>query len=80
VLDLWQTGQPTKNGFHDGGKLETRRSRLRIRGVTYYWSKHREYLKFIDLPKRTTQPVELATGLIQLSPEDSNVLKSNGCV
>jgi len=47
-------------------------------GNTYYWSKHREYLKFIDLPKRTTQPLELATGLIQLSSEDRNVLESNG--
>jgi hypothetical protein len=47
-------------------------------GTTYYWSKHREYLKFIDLPKRMTQPLELATGLIQLSPEDRNVLRSNG--
>src|SRR6266446_4687292 len=46
-------------------------------GNTYYWSKHREYLKFIDLPKRVAQPLELATGLIQLSPEDSNMLKSN---
>jgi hypothetical protein len=27
---------------------------------TYYWSKHLEFLKFIDLPRRTPQRVELA--------------------
>ncbi len=78
VLDLWQTGQPTKTEFTTVGNWRQDGRDSVFEGVTYYWSKHREYLKFIDLPKRTTQPVELATGLIQLSPEDSNVLKSNG--
>ncbi len=78
VLDLWQTGQPTKTDFTTVGNWRQDGRDSVFEGVTYYWSKHREYLKFIDLPKRTTQPVELATGLIQLSPEDSNVLKSNG--
>jgi hypothetical protein len=30
------------------------------RGQTYTWSKHHEFLKIIDLPRRTTQPLELA--------------------
>jgi hypothetical protein len=31
-------------------------------GETYYWSKHREFVKFIDLPaRRTNLPFELAT-------------------
>lgn len=30
------------------------------RGQTYAWSKHHEFLKIIDLPRRTTQPLELA--------------------
>jgi len=29
-------------------------------GETYLWSKHVEFLKFIDLPRRTAQPLELA--------------------
>jgi hypothetical protein len=29
-------------------------------GETYYWSKHREFEKFIDLPRHTPQPLELA--------------------
>ena len=30
------------------------------RGQTYTWSKHHEFLKIIDLPSRTAQPLELA--------------------
>jgi hypothetical protein len=30
------------------------------RGQTYTWSKHHEFLKVIDLPRRTPQPLELA--------------------
>jgi hypothetical protein len=33
------------------------------RGETYTWSKHHEFLKFIDLPRRTTQALELALAL-----------------
>jgi hypothetical protein len=29
-------------------------------GQTYTWSKHHEFLKIIDLPRRTSQPLELA--------------------
>ena len=29
-------------------------------GDTYTWSKHHEFLKFLDLPRRTVQPLELA--------------------
>jgi len=29
-------------------------------GETYTWSKHHEFLKFFDLPRRTGQPLELA--------------------
>jgi hypothetical protein len=29
-------------------------------GQTYSWSKHHEFLKFVDLPRRSRQPLELA--------------------
>ncbi|MGH7872753.1 MAG: glycosyltransferase [Candidatus Binatia bacterium] len=32
-------------------------------GVRYTWSKHHEFLKFLDLPKRARQPLELALAL-----------------
>jgi hypothetical protein len=31
-------------------------------GETYYWSKHPQFLKFIDLPERIGRPLELALG------------------
>ena len=33
------------------------------RGETYTWSKHHEFLKIIDLPRRTPQPLELALAI-----------------
>ena len=32
-------------------------------GHTYLWSKHHEFLRFIDLPRRVNVPLELATNL-----------------
>jgi len=34
------------------------------KGEVYHWSKHHQFLKFIDLPKRIDQPLELALGSI----------------
>lgn len=36
---------------------------LEWKGETYTWSKHHQFLKFVDLPGRTTQPLELALAL-----------------
>lgn len=78
VLDLWDAAQPAKAEFTTVGNWRQEGRDTLFEGDTYYWSKHREYLKFIDLPRRTTQQLELATGLTQLSSEDRNALKSNG--
>ena len=45
-------------------------------GMTYYWSKHHEWFKFIDLPKRTAQRFELALN-VDL-PEDRAQLEGHG--
>ena len=39
-------------------------------GETYTWSKHHEFLKFIDLPYRTAQPLELAIALKSKTDEE----------
>jgi hypothetical protein len=36
------------------------------KGEVYYWSKHHEWEKFLDLPRRTGQPLELA-----MMPDDA---------
>jgi len=37
---------------------------LEWHGQTYTWSKHHEFLKIIDLPRRTAQPLELALAVM----------------
>jgi hypothetical protein len=56
------------------------------KGKTYTWSKHHEFLKFIDLPRRTAQQIELALALesgngnadrawATLNPEDAEAIR-----
>jgi hypothetical protein len=64
VLDWWEAppGLPagpftTIASWRQSGKD------LEWNGETYTWSKHHEFLKLIDLPRRTVQPLELALAL-----------------
>ncbi len=45
-------------------------------GEVYTWSKHLEFLKFIGLPKRVGQPIELA--LASITKKHIRLLKSHG--
>jgi len=45
-------------------------------GEVYHWSKHHEFLKVIDLPRRTPQPFELALGSYE--PADKQLLEDHG--
>jgi hypothetical protein len=64
VLDLWENGAPSGGGayntittWHNSGKDVV------YRGETYYWTKDREFEKFLDLPLRRSGPFELAAGV-----------------
>ncbi|HEX7213334.1 MAG TPA: hypothetical protein VF578_03915 [Methylomirabilota bacterium] len=64
VLDWWQPapGAPgpsftTVASWRQAGKD------VHWQGQTYTWSKHHEFLKVIDLPRRTRQPLELALAI-----------------
>src|SRR5262249_55741394 len=46
----------------------------------YRWSKHHEYLKLIDLPRRGAPPLELATNLGALDEADRLLLTEHGWV
>jgi hypothetical protein len=63
LLDLWQSGPPSKKEFTTIGNWKQDGRDVQFRGETYYWSKDREFLKFIDLPRRVDQSIELATNL-----------------
>lgn len=78
VLDFWEAGPPSRDEFTTIGNWKQNGRDSEFRGETYYWSKHREYLKFIGLPRCNSQPLELATGLIQLCPGERSLLQANG--
>jgi hypothetical protein len=77
VLDLWQEA-PTLGGpnFTTVGNWKQMWREIRYKNEIYHWSKHYEFMKFIDLPRRTTQPFELA--LSSYEPADKRMLESKG--
>ncbi|HEV8342543.1 MAG TPA: hypothetical protein VGR30_09260 [Candidatus Binatia bacterium] len=63
LLDLWQSGLPSKKEFTTVGNWKQHGREVEYRGEFYHWSKDREFLKFIDLPQRVSQTIELAMNL-----------------
>jgi hypothetical protein len=77
VMDLWE---PYSNGtgpaFTTIGNWRQGRRELVFEGELYRWSKHYEFLKFLDLPARTNQEFELA--LSHYDDADQQLLESKG--
>jgi hypothetical protein len=63
LMDFWESSEPKRDEFTTVGNWKQSGRDLEFLGDTYYWSKHHEFLKFIDLPRRITQTIELATNL-----------------
>ena len=78
LLDLWDSGRPSKPEFTTVCNWKQGGRELEYQGETYHWSKHHEFLKFIDLPRRIDQPIELAMGLTNLAADARQLLQSNG--
>jgi hypothetical protein len=78
VLDLWNGDEDPREGapFTTVGNWRQPYRAVRLDGEAYHWSKHLEFLKFLDLPLRTTQPFELA--LSSYAEEDRSLLETNG--
>jgi hypothetical protein len=76
LLDTWRSATPTKNEFTTVGNWR-QSGDIEFAGQTYYWSKHHEFLKFIDVPRLTAQSIEFATGLGDLAPDERQLLESN---
>lgn len=77
VLDLWDNPYPPDAGapystittWHNKGKS------LTFRGEIYYWTKDREFLKFLDLPRKRSVNFELA---VVVDEETERLLRENG--
>jgi hypothetical protein len=77
VLDFWQ---PYSSGEGDAfttiGNWRQSGQEVRFEGEVYHWSKHYEFLKFLDLPRLTDQAFELALG--KYDDADKQLLESKG--
>ncbi|HKX29161.1 MAG TPA: hypothetical protein VJ302_15810 [Blastocatellia bacterium] len=64
VLDLWNNPQALPGEAYNTITTWRNKGRnIEYRGETYYWTKDREFLKFIDLPVRRPAPFEMAVGV-----------------
>ncbi len=78
LLDVWKDGGPRRSEFTTVCNWRQDGRDVVFRGETYFWSKHHEFLKFIDLPKRLRQRLELAMGLTNIDPAVRRMLRSHG--
>lgn len=81
VLDWWKPNEPSpllpKTGrFTTVSSWQQSGKDIEWNGDTYLWSKHIEFLKFIDLPRLAPQQIELA--LACKDPEVIKLLTSKG--
>jgi hypothetical protein len=78
VLDWWATdGEVGPQGrFTTISSWRQTEKDVEWNGVNYRWSKHRQFLEFIDLPRRAPTPVELALACHE--PEAVTLLRSHG--
>jgi hypothetical protein len=79
VLDLWQPpAAPYCRAFTTVAKWKKSRGQrvICLNGETYQWSKDLEFARFLDLPRRTSQRIELALATV---PEvDVAMLEAHG--
>jgi hypothetical protein len=68
LLDLWQAEAPARHGFSTVANWKQVGLDLPFGSETYLWSKHHEFLKFVDLPQRAALPIELVMNLARRQP------------
>ena len=76
VTDFWKVDAPPGECFTTIANWRQPQRQMTLEGEVYHWSKHHEFLKFMELPKRTAQPFELA--LSSYEESDRTLLKENG--
>ncbi len=77
IMDFWKDyGRGSGEAFTTIGNWRQPWRQATFRGQTYTWSKHSEFLKFINLPSQRPQPFELA--LASYEPADQKQLETKG--
>ena len=77
VMDLWPDRSPQPADlFTTIGNWRQEWREVTFEGERYTWSKHHEFLRYLDLPERTGREFELA--LSSCEPEDRKMLEERG--
>jgi len=75
VMDLWDNPYGYDgNAYRTITTWHNKGEGVEYQGDTYYWTKDREFRKFLDLPLRRNVPFELATGVDE---ETGTLLQQN---
>lgn len=80
LLDFWQANQTDNGGasqsFTTIANWRQPERQMTFEGEVFHWSKHYEFLKFLELPERTAQRFELALSSYEVA--DREMLESHG--
>src|SRR5262245_59094712 len=77
VIDFWTSAAAGRaDTFTTIGNWQQPWREVVFKGEVYHWSKHYEFLKFLDLPARTQRAFELA--LSSYEEDDRRLLESKG--
>jgi hypothetical protein len=77
VIDFWESMPPGQSdAFTTVAGWQQLWRDVVLNGELYRWSKHLEFMKFVDLPSRTSQALELA--LAGCNDADRQVLEDHG--
>jgi hypothetical protein len=63
LIEEWAHAPAAREVYTTVGNWRQEGRDVRYQGETYLWSKHHEFLKFLDLPARIDETLELATNL-----------------
>ncbi len=75
AIELWNHGAAAGSAYTTITTWHNKGKNLQWRGDTWYWTKDREFEKFLDLPRRRDGQFELATGV---GEEVQRLLRDHG--
>jgi hypothetical protein len=77
VLELWTNDAGPGRAYTTVGEWDSRGRDLTYRGETFQWRKRTEWLRYLDLPARTTAQFEMAMN-VRSVPDDLELLEAHG--
>lgn len=83
VLDFWREAGTSTAGaepqtFTTVGNWQQPHRHVWFRGDVYHWSKHHEFMKFIDLPARVNHGTQLELALASYDADAERLLRDRG--